>query len=136
MNFDYDGLKGYVGKQIGEWEGYPVYISSKKNVLKMSNHTMYVLYDDNNTIICNKGNGFFVYGKVDREGNVTKCSPKRYLMEAESKIVKEKKPTVETKAKVMKANVEKSEPIDIDKYLEDMKKITIEEMLVGVRGEL
>lgn len=77
-------------RYLGEWRGKKVYISNKENYTPCyGNDIYYVLYDYNNTVVCND----MVCGYLRNNGDVAQCKPYKipYLAAKEPKVKKEEK---------------------------------------------
>ena len=128
-------------EQIGNWSGWPVYAMSKHSLRqKAKKQNYYIIYDDGNALVGkDKYGDFHVKGVVGEDGDVREFPMRRYdlpepLKEPEEinmenrreyKFAASKKPA-EVKRDVVN--------IDVDTYLKSVMSITVEDMLVGVRG--
>lgn len=123
------------GKKIGDWNDKPVYAMSKDNLLKKGKHgCCYILYDDCNYLVEGDYGEFWVRGEVDRDGTVRNFNKKYELPKVEEinmKNRREYKYAASDKPAELKRN---AVAIDVDAYLEEVKGITVDDMLIGVRG--
>lgn len=128
-------------EQIGNWNGWPVYAMSKYSLRqKAKKQNYYIVYDDGNVLVGkDKYGDFHSRGVVEEDGNVREFSPRKYnlpepLKEPEEINMKNRREykfaASEKPAEVKRDAVS----IDVDTYLKDIMSITVEDMLVGVRG--
>ena len=142
MRFDYDSLHkaDKNNEQVGNWGNWPVYAMSKHSLRqKAKTGVYYVVYDDDNVIVTKRQLGSFVAkGRVMENGNVYEFD-KEYTLPKELNKPKEinmedrRKYTFNEKTKEVKVKEEKVE-FNLDEYLKEMNSISVEDMLVGVRG--
>ena len=80
MQFTYTYLKSAEmnGVVVGHYKGYDVIPTTKASLARKGedDDKIYILYDDNN-LLYNNGK---VFGNVDKNGNVTEFTSRRYLL--------------------------------------------------------
>lgn len=128
-------------EQIGNWNGWPVYAMSKHSLRqKAKRQNYYIVYDDGNALVGkDKYGDFHIRGVVGKDGDVREFSVRGYdlpepLREPEEINMNNRREytfadsekSVEVKKEVVS--------VDVDTYLKDIMSITVEDMLVGVRG--
>ena len=126
-------------KYIGNWNNYPVYAMSKYSLEhKAKFGYYYIVYDDNNALVNKNVNGnFYVRATVTESGDVHEFNERKY--ELPKPLNESKEVNVENKreyaASDKPAELKRDAVmIDVDAYLEEVKGITVDNMLVGVRG--
>lgn len=91
MQFTYTYLKNAEmnGVTVGSYKGYDVIPTTKATLARNGENDRYIylIYDDNNLLYRNGK----VFGQVDKNGNVTECTARKYLLhyEAYKEAVKE-----------------------------------------------
>jgi hypothetical protein len=89
MQFTYTYLKSAEmnGVVVGHYKGYDVVPTTKASLARKGedDNKIYILYDDNN-LLYNNGK---VFGNVDKNGNVTEFTSRRYLLYDKKEEVKE-----------------------------------------------
>ena len=128
-------------KHIGNWNNFPVYAISKYSLEhKAKPGYYYIVYDDNNALVNKNVNGnFYVRATVSESGDVREFDGRKYELPKslnESKEInmenrREYKFAVSDKPAELKRD---AVAIDVDAYLEEVKGITVDDMLIGVRG--
>ena len=128
-------------EQIGNWNGWPVYAMSKHSLEhKAKRQNYYVVYDDNNALVNKNVNGnFYVRATVTESGSVHEFNEREYELPKplnESKEINMKNRREYTFAASEKPAELKRDvvSVDVDTYLKNVMNITVEDMLVGVRG--
>lgn len=129
-------------KQIGNWENYPVYAISRDNLRKHGKSgTMYVVWDDDNALVCAYNGSWRRRGEVSTTGNVTEVRGfEEYKLPVVQSFTVENRRNYTFEKKKSEEEVKKKEPVsssvdfNIDDYLRQVNQITVEDMLVGVRG--
>lgn len=112
MEFSYQNLKTAAihGDRIGSWKGYKVFTCSRKDLDNKAGDVFYILYDDDNRIVCRNSQGEWrEYGTVSEEGNVNEYSYSRAYGVAEEKPAAKKKKE-EKKKEEKKPVVKEEEP--------------------------
>ena len=122
MQFTYTYLKNAADRNvlIGNWRGYPVYALSKRDLDNTRTDCIYLLYDDKNYLY--RAN--YIYGTVDKFGDVNEFSPELYRLEEEKK---EKTPDM-SEAHII-GDVELG--LIVDKTLNDVQTMTVNDLLKG-----
>lgn len=126
-------------KHMGNWNNCPVYAMSKYSLeRKAKPGCYYIVYDDNNALVNKNVNGnFYVRATVTESGDVHEFNVRKYELPKplnESKEINmenKKEYAVSDKPAELKRD---TMAIDVDAYLEEVKSITVDDMLVGVRG--
>jgi len=128
-------------KHMGNWNNCPVYAMSKYSLeRKAKPGCYYVVYDDNNALVNKNVNGnFYVRATVTKSGSVHEFNEREYELPKplnESKEINMKNRREYTFAASEKPAEVKRDvvSIDVDTYLKSIMSITVEDMLVGVRG--
>jgi hypothetical protein len=84
MQFTYTYLKNAEmnGVTVGRYKGYDVVPTTKERLIKNGERYdyIYLIYDDNNLLYRNGK----VFGQVDKNGNVTECVARKYLLHFEA----------------------------------------------------
>jgi hypothetical protein len=117
------------GDRIGGWKGFDVYSTSKANIEngEARYNTVYLIYDDNNYLYKDG----YIYGTVSANGNVSETEKRRYrVKEAPKK--EEETPKKEEKAPAYEAVIGDVElGIEVDKVLENVRTMSIDDLLKG-----
>ena len=130
MQFTYTYLKNadMNGVVVGRYKGYEVVPTTKETLARRgeSDQYVYLLYDDNNLLY----RGGKVFGNVDKNGNVTEFTAKRYLLHYEARKDEVKEiPRAETPKEAPAAETTSTTGIVADVQLE----ILVEDTLKGAR---
>ena len=130
MEFSYYELKEWAqnGNSIGNWNGYPVFICSCNDLINMDSGAYYILYDDENKIVKNKHDEWYVYGIVRKNGSVDEYSSARkyHIVEAASTPTytpgydKTERPVGDVKCE-----------IDVETILKKARELSINDLLEG-----
>lgn len=126
-------------KHIGNWNNCPVYAMSKNSLEhKAKPGYYYIVYDDNNALVNKNVNGnFYVKATVTESGNVHEFNERKYELPKplnESKEINMENRKEYAASDKLAALKRDAVAIDVDAYLEEVKGITVDDMLVGVRG--
>lgn len=135
MEFSYYELKKWAqnnGDSFGNWNGYPVFTCSCNDLINMGSGVYYILYDDENKIVKNKHDEWYVYGTIRQNGIVDEySSPHKYHVVVGHKEVETTSvytPGYEVASPVV-GDV-KTE-IDVEGTLKMAREISIDDLLAG-----
>lgn len=83
MIFDYDTLKEMSNSEIGNWNGWKIFVTSTEELEKYRNkssNTLYILYDDENIVVYfdTTTQNWKILGYVTTRGQVVKTNSKVY----------------------------------------------------------
>ena len=135
MEFSYYELKKWAqnGERIGNWNESSVFVCSCNDLINKGSGVYYILYDDENKIVKNKHDEWYVYGTIRQNGIVDEySSPHKYHV-----VVKEYKEAVA--ASVYTPGYEVASPvvgdvkteIDVEGTLKKAREISIDDLLAG-----
>lgn len=138
MEFSYNELKKWAqnGESVGNWYGIRVFVCSCTDLINRGNGVYYILYDDENKIVKNKHDEWYVYGTIRANGFIDEySSPHKYH------IVKEYKEAVAapTPTSTYTPGYEVASPvvgdvkteIDVEGTLKKAREISIDDLLTG-----
>lgn len=138
MRFDYNSLfkADKEHQQIGNWSGFPVYAMGKDSLRQKAEvGKYYIVYDDDNLLVTKMKNGnYYSRGKVNVDGNVWDYDSRPYELPKELNKPKEINMGNRREYTYTSKKEEVRVELNIDDYLKEMKNVTVEDMLVGVRG--
>ena len=121
-------------KHIGNWNNCPVYAMSKHSLRQQAKPGYYyIVYDDNNILVNkNLNSNFYARATVTESGSVHEFNEREYelpkLLNGSKEIKREEFAVSDKPAELKRDAVS----IDVDAYLEEVKGITVDDMLVGM----
>ena len=146
MEFSYYEMKKWAqnnGGSFGNWNESPVFVCSCNDLINKGSGVYYILYDDENKIVKNKHDEWYVYGTIRQNGRVDEySSPRKYH------VVKEYKEAVAASTPGYNATMNASTytpgyevespvvgdvktEIDVEGTLKKAREISIDDLLAG-----
>lgn len=137
MEFSYYELKKWAqsGERVGNWNGSPVFVCSCNDLINKGSGVYYILYDDENKIVKNKHDEWYVYGTIRQNGMVDEySSPHKYHL-----VVKNYKEAVAAPTSTYTPGYDVESPvvgdvkteIDVEGTLKMAREISIDDLLAG-----
>lgn len=152
MVFDYNTLKEMSNSEIGNWNGWKIFVTSVEDLEKYRNkpsNTLYILYDDENNVVYfdTATQSWKLLGNVTMRGQVITTNPKLYKDEKKQlkRKEKDKKNKKEESAAITyspgyEIDEKPTGDVKIDLVIEDMlsrsRDLTVSELLEGFNQKM
>lgn len=134
MEFSYYELKKWAqnGERIGNWNESPVFVCSCNDLINKGSGVYYILYDDENKIVKNKHDEWYVYGTIRQNGIVDEySSPHKYHVAVGHKEVETTSVYTPGYEVVSPVVGDVKTEIDVEGTLKKAREISIDDLLAG-----